>query len=72
MNFSMLKPGFHLDFLCLLFNWSFWFFQLRCPFLLSLLSVAFCCLSLLVVALSGFSLLLMPSAFHRSRAEANK
>ena len=33
--------------------------------------VAFCCFSLQVVALSGFSLLLMSITFHMSIAEAN-
>ena len=37
-----------------------------------LLFVAFCCFSLPVVALSGFSLLFMSTTFHRSRAEANE
>ena len=36
------------------------------------LQLAFCCLSLVVVALSGFSLLLMPTIFHRPRAEAKE
>ena len=39
----------------------FWFFQLRCPFLLLVALPSFCCFSLPVVALSGFSLLLMPT-----------
>ena len=61
------KPGFHLDFFCLLllvvaFYCPFWFFQPRCPFwlfvalrCLLLLFVALCCFSLLFVARSCFS-----------------
>ena len=36
----------------------FWFFELQCPFLLFIALGSFCCFSLLVAALSGFSLLL--------------
>ena len=38
----------------------------------SLLFAAFQCFSLPVVALSGFSLLLMSTTLHRSRVEANE
>ena len=62
MRFWVLKPGFHLDFLCpsllvLVFSCPFWFFQLWCPLLLFvalrsflLLFIAFRCPSLLFLA----------------------
>ena len=71
-----------LPLLVLAFSCPFWFFQLRCPLLLFVLFVAFCCFSLLFVAcrcsfwlfiaLSGFSLLLISTTFHRSRIGANE
>ena len=60
----VVKPGFHLDFLCLLLP------ILVFPAPMSVF--AFCCFSLLVVALSGFSLLLISTTFHISRVEANE
>ena len=76
-----IKPGFHLDFLCLsllvlVFYCPFWFFPasmsvfaFRCS---SLLFAAFHCFSLTVVALSGLSLLLISTTFHRSRIGVNE
>ena len=68
------KPGFHLDFLCVLllvlvFPAPISVFAFCCS---SLLFAAFRCFLLLVVALSGFSLLLMSTAFHRSRVGTNE
>ena len=43
-----------------------------CFSLLFVAFAAFCCFSVLVVALSGFSLLLISTTFYRSRVEANE
>ena len=66
------KPGFHLDFLCLSLPFLVFPALSDVRFCFFLFFVAFCCFWLLAVALSGFVLLLMSTTFQRSRVEANE
>ena len=60
-------PGFDLDFCA--FCCSFWFFLARFGFSSFLLFVDLRCFLLPVLALSGFSLLLISTTFNRSRQQ---
>ena len=65
----LLKPGFHLEFLCslllvLIFYCLFWFFNHGTRFGFSLRFVDLGCFSMSILALSGFPKLLMSATFH--------